>query len=506
MDKGIVYLIGAGPGDVDLITVKGLKIIQKADVIVYDRLANPKLLQYRKPDSELIYVGKKSNQHIMKQEDINQLLVDLANEGKTVARLKGGDPYVFGRGGEEGELLFKNNILFEVIPGITSAIAAPNYAGIPVTHRNVAVNFTVITGHEDPLKSDSQLNWKRLAEDEGTLIFLMGVGNLVQITENLIANGKKESAPVAVIQWGTRPEQRTVVGTLNTIVSIVLENKITSPAIILVGNVVNMREKLSWFEKKRLFGKKIIVTRSREQASELSEKIETLGGESLEYPTIAINHNFDKTALKNAINNIEDYQWLIFASVNAFKSFKEVLLEERKDIRALNGIKICAIGSETQKIIENSGLIVDVVPEKFVAESIVESLKPFLNIGEKVLIPRSNLGRKILVETIKDLGGIVSEVIAYETVLETNNDMDYLLTELSNKTISMITFTSSSTVKNFITLLGNDYKELLKNIPIASIGPVTSETIKDFDLNVTLEAETHTISGLVSSIKSYYNS
>ena len=286
MSKGKVYLIGAGPGDIKLITVKGLECIQKADVIVYDRLANPRLLSYRRADAELIYVGKSPDRHTMTQDEINKVLVEEGLKGKVVARLKGGDPYVFGRGGEEGEELRKAGIEFEEVPGITSAISVPAYAGIPITHRDFTASFTVVTGHEEPGKETSNINWPRLAMDPGTLVFLMGVGNLPQIVENLVANGKDAATPIALIRWGTRPEQRVVTGTLANIVEEVQKAGLKSPAIIIIGQVVTLRDTLRWFEDKPLFGKRVLVTRSREQASVLSEKLENLGAEAWEYPTM----------------------------------------------------------------------------------------------------------------------------------------------------------------------------------------------------------------------------
>lgn len=504
MNIGMVYLIGAGPGDLKLITVKGLECLQKADTIVYDRLANPRLLSYCQKNAEFIYVGKLPDRHTLKQEEINQLLVDKAQEGKIVARLKGGDPFVFGRGGEEAEVLKEANIPFEIVPGITSAISVPAYAGIPVTHRDFTSTFTVITGHEDPLKEESNINWQRLSQDPGTLIFLMGVGNLPKIVDKLINNGKSKNTPIALIRWGTRPEQKVLTGSLTNIVEKVNQAGFTSPAIIIVGQVVTLREKLQWFENKPFFGKRFLVTRSREQASVLSEKIEILGGEAWEYPTIAIEQPLDYSLLDKSIKNIDQFDWLIFTSVNGVKSFFKRLRDLKQDIRQLGKVKICAIGPKTQETLENRGLIVDFMPEKFQAEYIIEGLKGILHPGQKVLLPRADIGRPILVEGLEELGVNVTEVTAYRTVLG-SRDNSILLEKLENKEIQVITFTSSSTVKNFIKLIkNNDIEKLLKGITIACIGPITANTAKEMGLNVDILADKYTIDGLVEAIKTHF--
>lgn len=502
MKKGKVYLIGAGPGDVKLITIKAMEVIQSADVVVYDRLANPRLLSFAKEDAELIYVGKKSSQHTLTQDKINQLLVDKANEGKIVARLKGGDPFVFGRGGEEAEELLEDNIEFEIVPGITSAIAVPAYAGIPVTHRTATSSFKIITGHEDPTKDESQINWDILGKDESTLIFLMGVSNLGKITEKLIEKGKSKDTPIALIQWGTRPEQRTVTGTLETIVKIVEEEKISSPAIIIVGEVVKLREKLNWFEKKPFFGKRILVTRAREQASGLSREIESLGGEAFEFPAIKIAEMEDKSKLDQAINSASNYDWLIFTSVNGVKFFFKRMNELKKDIRTLGNAKICAIGPITKKSLEDKGLIVDYMPEKFVAEKVVDGLKAFLNPGDKILLPRGDLARPILVESLMEMKMDVNEVITYRTLAE-NRDQEELLEKLEDKMIHLITFTSSSTVTNFLKIFTDNQrqKELLEGVKIACIGPITAATAEENGLKPDLIAEDYTIDGLIEVIK-----
>ncbi len=502
MKKGKVYLIGAGPGDVKLITIKAMEVIQRADVVVYDRLANPRLLSFAKEDAELIYVGKKSSQHTLTQDKINQLLVDKANEGKIVARLKGGDPFVFGRGGEEAEELLEDNIEFEIVPGITSAIAVPAYAGIPVTHRTATSSFKIITGHEDPTKDESQIDWDILGKDESTLIFLMGVSNLGKITQKLIEKGKCKDTPIALIQWGTRPEQRTVTGTLETIIKIVEEEKISSPAIIIVGNVVKLRGKLNWFEKKPFFGKRILVTRAREQASGLSREIESLGGEAFEFPAIKIAEMEDKSKLDQAIYSASDYDWLIFTSVNGVKFFFKRMNELKKDIRTLGNAKICAIGPVTKKSLEDKGLLVDYMPEKFVAEKVIDGLKEFLTPGDKILLPRGDLARPILVESLKDMKMDVKEVITYRTLAE-NRDQEELLEKLEDKMIHLITFTSSSTVTNFLKIFSDKQKqeELLAGVKIACIGPITAATAEAKGLIPDLIAEDYTIEGLIEVIK-----
>ncbi len=500
MNKGYVYLVGAGPGDVGLITVKGLECIKKADVIVYDRLANARLLSYAKPDVKLIYVGKTPDHHTLKQDEINQVLVDEALKGLVVTRLKGGDPYVFGRGGEEAELLKANHVKFEVVPGITSAIAVPSYAGIPVTHRNLTSTFTVITGHEDPLKENSQINWKRLATDPGTLIFLMGVGNLKEIVRQLTSNGKEATTPVALIRWGTRPEQQVVTGTLDNIVAEVERAGLTSPAIIIVGEVVSMRDTLTWFEQMPLFGKRILVTRAREQASAFSQMIEEAGGEAYELPTIVIDPADESDDLMRAVREAHSYDWVVFTSVNGVYAFFKSLKKQHLDIRSLGNVKICAIGPKTKEALEDKGLLVEAMPEKFIAESVIDCLKPLIKPNDKILLPRSDLARTILVDVLTELGTKVDEVIAYRT--KKNNEFDESIIEkIKDKSINIITFTSSSTVTNLMEIIKD--KSILEDIILASIGPATSETMRQHGIEPNIEAETYTIQGLFDSILSY---
>lgn len=504
MTKGIVYLVGAGPGDPGLITVKGLNCIRKADVLVYDRLASPRLLSHARPEAERIYVGKSPDRHAMVQEDINQLLVDKAKEGKVVTRLKGGDPFVFGRGGEEAELLVENGITFEIVPGITSAISVPAYAGIPVTHRGYTSTFAIVTGNEDPTKDDSSIAWDKIATGAGTLIFLMGMGNLPGICARLVEYGRDPETPVALIRWGTRPEQRTLTGTLSNIITKAQEAQFKNPAIIIVGEVVTLRDKLAWFENRPLFGKRIIVTRSREQASVLSSALEALGGEAWEFPTIQIAPPEDYADLDKAINDVRSYRWVIFTSVNGVKMFFARMRKNNKDIRDLSDIRLCAIGPRTREELEMRGLIVDYVPGEYRAEEIVAGLQGKVLPGDRVLLPRADIARKLLSKALEEMGAMVNDVVAYRTILG-DEDAASIKEALTAGEVHVVTFTSSSTVRNFVKLVGETgLQQLLDNVVVASIGPITSKTAKELGLHVDVEAKEYTIDGLVKAIKEYF--
>lgn len=501
---GKVYLVGAGPGDPGLITVKGLQCIKEADVLVYDRLASSRLLSYAQADAEMIYVGKGPDQHAMKQEEINQLLAQKGLAGKIVTRLKGGDPFVFGRGGEEAEVLLEAGVPFEIVPGITSAISVPAYAGIPVTHREFTSNFAVITGNEDPTKEDSNIAWEKIATGIGTLIFLMGMGNLAKIVAKLTEHGRSPATPVALIRWGTRPEQQTLVGTLADIVEKREAAGFSNPAIIIVGEVVNLREKLAWFENKPLFGKRIVVTRSREQASAFARQLESLGAEVWEFPTIKITDPQDFGPLDKAIENLSQYQWIMFTSPNGVERFFSRMSFLSKDIRSLAGIRICAIGPQTKKMLALRGLIVDYVPEEYVAEAMIEGLKKFDWQGKSVLLPRADIARALLPQALQEMGAMVDDVVCYQTV-RGNGDAVVLKQMLADGEIHAVTFTSSSTVKNFIELLNSDqYQQLLSTVVLASIGPITTTAAKELGLDVRVEAVQYTIPGLVESLLAYF--
>ncbi|MGA8943162.1 MAG: uroporphyrinogen-III C-methyltransferase [Thermoactinomyces sp.] len=500
---GTVYLVGAGPGDPGLITVNGLNAIAKADVIIYDRLANPQLLKHAKKDAELVYVGKMPDRSGLKQDDINRLLVEKAKKGLVVVRLKGGDPFVFGRGGEEAECCAEEGIPFEVVPGITSAVAVPAYAGIPVTHRDFNASFSVVTGREQPQKNGSAVSWEALASTDETLVILMGIKNLSNIVEQLIKFGRDVQTPVALIRWGTRIEQETVTGTLGNIVRKAEESGFRSPGVIVVGEVVRLRDKLTWFEKKKLFGKRILVTRARSQSRELSEKIEALGGEALEFPVIRIVPPKRQELFDQALRRLDEFDWVIFTSVNGVKHFFGRLLELGIDIRRMAKARIAAIGPKTAEVLKEKGLLVEVLPNEYKAEALVESLRSCVKKGERILLPRANIARKILADELEKIGCIVSDVDAYDTVLETA-DAEAIAKKLEDRQIHVLTFTSSSTVRNFVKVLRTareDFLSLLQGVSVVCIGPITAQTAEECGLKVDRVAETYTIDGLVEALK-----
>lgn len=496
--NGKVYLVGAGPGDPDLITVKGKKCLEKADVIIYDYLANPILLKYA-PNAEKIYVGKKSAKHTVNQEKINEIIVEKAKEGKTVVRLKGGDPFIFGRGGEEAFALIKNGIEYEVVPGITSGIAAPLYAGIPLTMRGINSTIAFATGHETDDKDFSHLDWHALSK-MGTLIFYMGVKNMPQIVANLIKAGMHSETPCALIRWATYPEQEVLTGKLSNIIEKIKETGFKAPAIAVIGDVVALRYELNWFEKRILFGQTVLVTRTKEQAGKFSEKLRELGANVIEVPTIEIVPPESFEPLDEALENINRYDCLILTSVNGVKYFFERLKTLRKDVRILHGLKICAIGPATAKAIEEKGLFVDIMPEKYVAESVIERLKEFGINNKRFLLARAKIARDVIPDEIKKAGGQVDVIPVYETVIPLQN-RENLTKILEEKDINFITFTSSSTVKNFFELLGT--LKLKENTVFASIGPVTSKTLREKGYQPAVEAKIYTIDGLIDAISSY---
>ncbi|MDD4873745.1 MAG: uroporphyrinogen-III C-methyltransferase, partial [Dehalococcoidales bacterium] len=497
MKTGKVYLVGAGPGDIGLLTIKGVECLKKADVIVYDHLLDEVLLDIASSKAEMIYVGKVAGKHTKPQNEINRLLVDKAKEGKTVVRLKGGDSFVFGRGGEEAEILVKTGIHFEVVPGVTSAIAVPAYAGIPVTHRGVSSSFAVITGHEDADKDTSSINWEKLATGVDTLIFLMGMKNLAQIVEKLMKYGRQSGTPVAVIKNGTRLEQETVTGNLENIVAKVKENKLTAPAVIVVGEVVSLRERLQWFDNRPLFGKRILVTRARHQASKLSRLLAKSGAIPIELPAIEIQPAADFSELDSAISNLEQYHWIIFTSLNGVEAFWQRLRNLKKDSRALGKLVVGAIGPATAQALADKGISPDFMPEVYTAEGIIAGLKSYDITGKKILLSRADIADRELVDGLCHLGVDVEEVAAYHTAPATEA-IEKARQAIISGEIDVITFTSSSTVSNLVAAFGGETMPI-KNIKVACIGPKTAETAVNAGLNVDILAAEQTIPGLFSA-------
>ncbi|MDI6703899.1 MAG: uroporphyrinogen-III C-methyltransferase [bacterium] len=495
MNKGKVYLVGAGPGDVGLLTLKGLECVKKADVLIYDHLVNRHILSFAKDSSEIIYAGKSGKERI-EQEEINHLLVNKALRGKVVVRLKGGDPFLFGRGGEEALFLVKNEVPFEVVPGIPSSLACPAYAGIPITHRKYSSSLAIITGHEDPKKEISSIPWDRISLVE-TLIILMGVRNLQEIVDRLIKGGRKETTPIAVIRWGTRNNQQTIVGTLRDIVE--KARQITPPATIVVGDVVRLRKRLNWFEKRPLFGKGILVTRDKEGISELSNLLRSYGAQVFETPLIKIlpPENFD--GLDLSIDKLSEYNWIVFTSKNGVRYFLDRLRCKNRDIRELKGIRIACIGKKTSEEIERLGLIVDCQPKRYETDALIESLKVWNLKGTRILLPRADKARGLLSAELKKEGAEVTEVIAYRIVKE--ESVDEVKRCFKDRKIDVITFTSSTAVQNFYEIFRDkDINRLLKGVKVACIGPVTSKTAEDLGIDVHITPTEYTISGLVKAI------
>lgn len=503
--SGKVYLVGAGPGDPELLTLKGQRCIARADVLIYDYLAARALLAHAHPDCECIYVGKKGGDHTLAQEGINQLLVEKARAGNTVTRLKGGDPFIFGRGGEEAEVLQAAGVDFEIVPGVTSAIAAPAYAGIPLTHRQFTSTVAFVTGHEDPTKADSNIDWVSLAKGIGTLVFLMGVKNLPHIVERLRANGRPAGTPVALVRWGSTAQQRTVTGTLDDIVEISRAAGIKAPAIIVVGEVVTLRDTLKWFEKRPLLGKRIVVTRARAQASDLVEHLSELGAECVECPTIQVVPPESWDRLDKALDRVKAYEWLIFTSVNGVDFFFRRLAQKKLDTRALGHLKTAAIGPATARRLARHGLNTDILPVTYQAESVVEAFAQEPIEGKQILLPRAMEARTILPESLTRMGAVVDEIAVYRTV-QSNADAPDLLDRLQAGTIDMVTFTSSSTVKNFKALLPEELDPaFVEKAAIACIGDITAETARQLGFRVDITAEVFTIQGLCEAIERYYN-
>ena len=497
---GKVYLVGAGPGDAGLMTVRGVELLRAADVVIHDALVNREILRLVREDAEVIYAGKRPGDHVIAQEDLNQVLVAKAKEGKTVVRLKGGDPYIFGRGGEEAGQLAKDGIPFEVVPGISCISSVPNYAGIPITHRDFCSSFTVITGHHTP-EGESSIDWQAHAKSPGTLIVLMGVQWIRKIAQELTSAGKPAETPVAMIRNGTMGRQQTVYGTLGNIADLAEETGIKAPAVTVIGGVVGLRENLEWFEKRPLFGKRVVVTRSRKQASQLSSRLVALGADVLEVPTIRFVETTRREELRDALMGLNSYEWLIFTSPNGVEWFFHYFFRAFDDMRDLGGARIAAVGPGTEAKLKELHLKVDVVPEKNTAESIAEALSKYQNFEHvSVLLMRAEDANPELPRKLEEMMAIVDDIACYRTVAETELGAAEI-EDFEEHGADWITFTSGSTVRHLNARV--DLKSLLKKHPgirFLSIGPETSMALKELGLEAHMEAAEHNIDGLVESL------
>lgn len=500
--SGICYLVGAGPGDPGLLTIKGKECIEVADVLVYDYLSNNDFLRHAKEGAERIYVGKKAGDHALPQDQINALIVKLTREGKVVTRLKGGDPVLFGRGAEEAAELAEAGVRFEIVPGITSAIAAPAYAGIPVTHRDHASQLTIFTGHEDPSKSETSLDYAKLAVADGTKVFLMGVERMAEITGELMKHGADPETPMALVRWGTHGKQQTLVATLGTMARRVEETGFKAPAVAVVGNVVKERERINWFESRPLFGKKIVVTRTRQQVGVLSRMLRDLGADVIELPTIRITEPKDRLGFGQLVQDCHTYEWIIFTSPNGVDAFFRMFDKLYNDARSIGGARIACIGPGTAEKVRARHLAVDLMPEKdFVAEGLIKALGEHQNMENvSVLWVKAEETREVITKELTRMGAIVDEAIAYRTVPEKEDNLE-ALARLKKEGADMITFTSASTVDHFMDL-GVPLPEGCK---VASIGPVTSQAVKKHGLSVDVAATQHSIPGLVEAIARHWS-
>ncbi len=501
--NGKVYLVGGGPGDPGLLTLRGRRLIEQADVIIYDRLASPRLLAFASPDVEFIYVGKRVGRHVANQDEINDYIVKKAREGKTVVRLKGGDPFIFGRGGEEAQIMAKAGIDFEIVPGVTSAIAVPAYAGIPLTHREHTASVAFITGHRRFDSKEAPVQWEGLAKGVGTLVFLMGMTNLAHICEKLIEYGRDPETPVAVIRWGTTPFHKSITGKLSNIADIVRENGFKPPAIIVIGTVVALRQQLNWFERLPLLGRRILVTRTRAQSSELVRLLERRGAGCVECPAIEVRPPDDLGPLDGAIDNLKNFDWIIFSSPNAVKYFLERVFHLGHDIRGLGNARLACVGSSTADCIQEYHLNVDLVPANFRAEGLVEEFGKLEMKGKNVLIPRAKKAREVLPKGLEAMGANVTIATAYETVTpELRRDVVEIL---QDEDVDVLTFTSSSTVKNFFHMVPEKLRDrILSRAKIACIGPVTAKTARKQGLSIDIQPEKSTIKDMVDAIEAYF--
>ncbi|HWW01496.1 MAG TPA: uroporphyrinogen-III C-methyltransferase [Candidatus Acidoferrum sp.] len=498
---GMVYLVGAGPGDAGLLTLRGAELIGRADVVVYDALVNPELLRLAPKTAEIIYGGKRAKEHAIPQSELNQLLIAKARSGKIVVRLKGGDPYVFGRGGEEAVELADARIPFEVVPGVSSFVAVPNYAGVPLTHRDFCSRLTLITGHEDPAKEDSSIDWAHVAQTPGTKVIMMGTDRIGQIAQTLVTHGMDSATPVAMIRWGTTGRQQSIDGTLANIGEVAAKTKIAPPTVAVIGSVVSLRSKLNWFERRPLFGQRVVVTRTRDQAGQLSHRLTELGAEVLEVPTIKLEPPTQREPLVDALLELNSYDWLVFTSANGVTTFFDYFFRQFHDMRDIGGARIAAVGPATARKLKELHLQVDLMPDEALAASIAEAFAEYESIENlKICLLRAEVANPELPAALEAMGAIVDDIACYRTVPETE-DVSGVAANLLERGADWVTFTSGSTVEHFHARF--DLPALVKEFPqmkLASIGPETSRALAALDLKPALEARQHTSDGLVEAL------
>ncbi|HEY4440228.1 MAG TPA: uroporphyrinogen-III C-methyltransferase [Candidatus Elarobacter sp.] len=489
-----MWLVGAGPGDPGLLTVKAARALQRCDVLVYDYLASAAIVALAPPDCEKIYVGKKAGAHTLSQDEITALIVQLGREGRRVVRLKGGDVFVFARGGEEARALAEAGVPFEIVPGITSAIAAPAYAGIPVTHRDHNTAFTIATGHEDPAKGYSSLDFAKLANPKATTIFLMAMGNLAGIVGELRAHGLPATTPIAIVHEGTKPAQETLVAALDTVVAEVARTGITAPAIVVIGDVVGEREHIRWFDRQPLFGKRVLVTRPAHQAAEFAAALWEAGAEPILAPTIAIGPPSDPAAARDAVARIREYAWVAFTSRNGVDAFFDALGELGRDARALGDVRIAAIGPKTAEALAARGIRADVVPPSYVNEAVAAELLARTAPGDRVLVFRAEEAREILPQTLRDAGRLVDVVAAYATRLVDDPEL-----AAKAERADIVTFTSTSTVNGFVRNVAHA-RDVLAPKLVAAIGPITAQAAREAGIRVDVVAHEFTVEGLLDAL------
>jgi uroporphyrinogen III methyltransferase/synthase len=501
--KGTVYLVGAGPGDPGLLTMRGAELLGRADVVVYDALVNPDLLHLAPASAEIIYGGKRAKDHTISQTELNQMLIAKSREGKTVVRLKGGDPYVFGRGGEEAEELADADVAFEVVPGVSSFVAVPNYAGVPLTHRGFCSRLTLITGHEDPAKEASKIDWAQVAKTPGTKVIMMGTDRIGEIAQTLVSHGMAATTAIAVVRWGTTGRQQSVEGTLANIFQVMAEAKIGPPTVAVIGEVVKLRGKLNWFERRPLFGQRVVVTRSREQAGQLSQRLQDLGAEVLEVPTIKLGPPTRREDVVDALLELNSYDWLVFTSPNGVATFFEYFFRQFHDLRDIGGCRIAAVGPATAKKLKELHLQVDLMPDEALASSVAEAFAEYESIENlRICLLRAEVANPELPKALEKMGAIVDDVACYKTLPE-NEDPSDSSGRLLESGADWVTFTSGSTVEQFHSRF--DLPKLVKSFPtmrLASIGPETSGALAALGRKPDVEARPHTVDGLVEAVLS----